>query len=142
MARIDTLTAYKCNFSYLQRNNPLIKEQREAIKAGEKPEYSFSDFIDTYQKYTSNLAIGENSDRAIILSEDKIYRKAKENVRIWHLVPNAGKQGKPITVVKRSSGKKYDFGSDSKGFQLLSILRVIHQSSYEEEKKLDSATEI
>lgn len=113
MARIETLTAYKCKFSYLERNNPLIKEQREAIKAGEKPEYSFSDFIDAYQKYTTNLAIGVNSDRAIILSEDKIYKNTKGNVRTWHLVPNAGKQGKPITVVKRSSGKKYDFGSDS-----------------------------
>lgn len=32
MARIDTLTAYSCKFSYLQRNNPLIEEQRDAIK--------------------------------------------------------------------------------------------------------------
>lgn len=32
---------------------------------------------------------------------------------MWHLVPSAGKQGKPVTVVKRNSGKKYDFGSDS-----------------------------
>ena len=96
MARIETLTAYKCKFSYLQRNNPLIEEQREAIKAGEEPEYSFSDFINTYQAYTENLAIGENTDRAIILSEDKISDKENEGIKKWHLVPSAGKQGKPV----------------------------------------------
>lgn len=113
MARIETLTAYKCKFSYLQRNNPLIEEQREAIKAGEDPEYTFSDFINTYQTYTENLAIGENTDRAIILSEEKISEKEKNGLKKWHLVPSAGKQGKPVTVIKKSSGKKYDFGSDS-----------------------------
>ena len=105
MARIETLTAYKCKFSYLQRNNPLIEEQREAIKAGEDPEYTFSDFINTYQTYTENLAIGENTDRAIILSEEKISEKEKNGLKKWHLVPSAGKQGKPVTVIKKSSGK-------------------------------------
>jgi len=33
MAMIETLTAYKCKFSYLKRNNPLIEEQREAIQS-------------------------------------------------------------------------------------------------------------
>lgn len=113
MARIDTLTAYKCKFSYLQRNNPLLEEQRDAINAGEEPEYSFSDFISTYQTYTENLAIGENTDRAIMLSEDKTSKKGKDGLKKWHLVPSAGKQGKPVTVIKKSSGKKYDFGSDS-----------------------------
>ena len=113
MARIETLTAYKCKFSYLKRNNPLIEKQREAIKAGEEPKYSFSDFINTYKAYTENLAIGENTDRAIILSEDKISDKENAGVKKWHLVPSAGKQGKPVTVIKKTSGKKYDFGSDS-----------------------------
>jgi len=113
LAIIETLTAYKCKFCYLQRNNPLIKEQREAIKTGEKPDYSFSNFVDEYQKFTANLAIGENADRAIILSEDKTNKKEEANLRKWHLIPSAGKQGKPVTVMKKSSGKKYDFGSDS-----------------------------
>ena len=113
MARIETLTAYKCKFSYLQRNNPLLEKQREAIKAGEEPEYSFSEFVNTYQTYTENLAIGENTDRAIILDSEKIMEKDVEGLKKWHLVPSAGKQGKPVTVVKKSSGRKYDFGSDS-----------------------------
>lgn len=33
---IDTLTAYKCSFRFLQRNNPLIGEQRNAIKDDKK----------------------------------------------------------------------------------------------------------
>ena len=113
MATVETLTAYKCKFSYLQRNNPLIEEQREAIKSGEKPEYSFSDFVVAYQSYAANMAIGENTDRAIILTEEKITRREKDGVRVWDLSPSAGKQGKPVTVIKKSSGRKYDFGSDS-----------------------------
>ena len=89
MAKIETLTAYKCKFSYLQRNNPLLEKQREAIKEGKDPEYSFSDFIDVYQTYTKNLAIGENTDRAIILDEDKISEKEKKGLKMWHLVPSA-----------------------------------------------------
>ena len=100
MATVETLTAYKCKFSYLQRNNPLIEEQREAIKAGEKPEYSFSDFVVAYQSYAANMAIGENTDRAIILTEEKITRREKDGVRVWDLSPSAGKQGKPVTVIK------------------------------------------
>ena len=92
MTKVETLTAYSCKFSYLQRNNPLIEEQREAIKEGKKPEYNFSDFIEKYEKYTENLAIGENTDRAILLTGDKI------SMRV---------------VIKRQTGKKYNFDSDS-----------------------------
>lgn len=113
MAKIETLTAYKCKFSYLQRNNPLFEKQKKAIRAGEEPDYSFSDFIDTYQAYTKNLVIGDNTDKAIILSEDKVSEKENNIVKKWHIVPSAGKQGKPVTVVKKSSGKKYNFDSDS-----------------------------
>ena len=52
MAKIETLTAYICKFSYALRNNPLLNEQREAIKAGKKPDYKVDDFIKEYQKYT------------------------------------------------------------------------------------------
>lgn len=34
MARTETLTAYRCKFSYMQRNNPIIDECREDIKSG------------------------------------------------------------------------------------------------------------
>lgn len=113
MTKVETLTAYSCKFSYLQRNNPLIEKQREAIKEGKKPEYTFSDFIERYKKYTENLAIGENTDRAILLPSDKIFKREKGKTKIWHIIPSVGKQGKPVVVVKRRTGKKYDFDSDA-----------------------------
>ncbi len=114
MAKIETLTAYKCKFSYLQRNNPLIEEQRKAIKAGESPQYEFSDFLNDYTKITSKLAIGENTDRAILLPYEKLsIQKMSDNVTRWHLLPCSGKQGTPVTVMKTSTLKEYNFGSDS-----------------------------
>ena len=114
MAKIETLTAYKCKFSYLQRNNPLIKEHRKAIKAGESPQYDFSDFLNDYIKITSKLAIGENTDRAILLPFEKLsIQEMDNNVTRWHLLPRSGKQGTPVTVMKTSTLKEYSFGSDS-----------------------------
>jgi len=72
MARVDTLTAYRCKFSYLQRNNPLIEEQREDIKLGKPPEFSFSDFITLYCENASDILIGKNTDKAISLSKESI----------------------------------------------------------------------
>ena len=72
MARIDTLTAYSCKFSYRQRKNPLIEEQREAIKKGEQPDFGLADFLELYAEYAKNLAIGENTDRAIMMVKDQI----------------------------------------------------------------------
>lgn len=112
MARVETLTAYECNFSLLKRNNPLKNELNSKIKDGELPRYSFADFIDKYQDYAKNFVVGENTDRAISLSEQKITFSEKNNVKIWHIVASAGKQGKNLTIVK-GTGKKYDFSSDS-----------------------------
>ena len=36
MARIETLTAYRCVFTYMQRSNHLIDKYREDIKLGKK----------------------------------------------------------------------------------------------------------
>ncbi len=113
MAKIETLSAYKCTFSYLQRNNPLKEQLQEKIKEGLAPEYSFSDFIEDFSKATSDMAIGEHSERAILLPEENIYPRTTETgVNKWRIVPYAGKQGKPFRVVKTSTGKKYDFASD------------------------------
>lgn len=114
MARVETLTAYKCKFSYLLRNNPLLKEQRDAIRAGESPEYDFSDFVDDYTKITSKLAIGINTDRAILLPYERLSTEdIGDNITRWHLLPRSGKQGTPVTVMKTSTLKEYNFGSDS-----------------------------
>ena len=113
MARIDTLTAYSCKFRYLQRNNPLIEELRETIKQGTNPNFSFSDFISLYSEHFNNLLIGKNSDRAISLSENGISDRKIKDIKAWYISPMAGKQGQPMTVVKQTTGKKYNFGADA-----------------------------
>ncbi len=112
MSRIDTLTAYKCKFSYLQRNNPIYEQQKEAIKAGELPKFTFSEFITTYLKYTTNLAIGKNADRAISLSPDQVTQGTINAVHTWHLIPNSGKQGRQITLAQRGTNQKHNFTPD------------------------------
>lgn len=127
MAKIDTLTAYKCKFSYLQRNNPLLEEQRDAIKEGKQPDFTFSDFIIKYVETVKNMVIGTNTDRAIILENTDVSEGLMKGVKTWHIVPRAGKQGKPVTVIKKHTGKKYDFGSDT------AALYAYHIFCYENE---------
>ncbi len=113
MGRIETLTAYHCKFSYLLRNNPKIEEQRELIKEGKSPEFSFREFMELYKTYTTNVAVGENTDRAIMLEDSKVSFIEEKGLTIWHITPSAGKQGSPITLVKPKSNKRYAFGADS-----------------------------
>jgi len=113
MARVDTLTAYRCKFSYLQRNNPLIEEQRENIKQGKVPEFAFKDFIDLYCINDGNILVGKNTDRAISLSKDNISIRSLDGICSWYISPMAGKQGQPMTVVKQTTGRKYSFGADA-----------------------------
>lgn len=113
MARTETLTAYRCKFSYMQRNNPLIDECREDIKLGKNPEFTFSDFVTMYTENTNDVLIGKNSDRAIGLTSDRISTSNSDGINFWYISPLAGKQGQPMTVFKRSTGKKYDFGADA-----------------------------
>ena len=131
MRKVETLTAYRCEFRYRQRNNPMIEQQREAIRKGIVPRYSFSAFIEKYKNFTQDLVIGENTDRAIALpNEHVIEREMEADIRKWHIIPNAGKQGKPIIVMKKSSGKKYDFGADS------AALYEYHIFVYEKENEI------
>ena len=127
MAKIDTLTAYKCKFSYLQRNNPLLEEQRDAIKEGKQPDFTFSDFIIKYVETVKNMVVGTNTDRAIILENTDVSEGLMKGVKTWHIIPRAGKQGKPVTVIKKNTGKKYDFGSDT------AALYAYHIFCYENE---------
>ena len=114
MAKIETLSAYRCTFSYLHRNNPLKEELHDKIQEEVPPEYTFSNLIYDFCKLTSSLAIGETTERAIMLPEENIYPIPSENsVKKWRIVPYAGKQGKPFRIIKTNTGKRYDFGSDS-----------------------------
>lgn len=81
MARTETLTAYRCKFSYMQRNNPIIDECREDIKSGKDPEFTFSDFMAMYTENTNDVLIGKNSDRAIGLTNDRISTNKSNETR-------------------------------------------------------------
>lgn len=114
MSRIETLTAYKCTFKYLQRNNPLKEKLKNKIKAETLPEYTFGDFITDFSQYTSSLVVGKVTERASILPEENVFpRKKQDETKRWKIVPYAGKQDKPFRIIKTTTGKKYDFGSDS-----------------------------
>lgn len=115
MRKIETLTAYKCTFNYLRRNNPLKKELENKIKEGKLPDYTFKNFINDFSQFTSSLIVGNDTGRAILLPNENIYlRLNQDDEKIyWRIVPYAGKHGKPLRIIKTSTGKEYNFGSDS-----------------------------
>lgn len=114
MVKVETLTAYKCEFSFMERNNPLIEEHRDAIREGQRPEYSFSNFIEDYVESTSKMAVGEGSDRGIMLDCSSVNNcTINGNVQRWHIIPLAGKQGKRITVYNTTNAVAERYGTDS-----------------------------
>lgn len=114
MSKVETLTAYKCSFKYLQKNNPLKEELKDKLKDETPPEYTFDEFINDFCEFTESLVIGEVSERAILLPKENIFIREPENgIFKWRMTPFAGKHGKPFKIIKRKSGKRYDFGSDS-----------------------------
>ena len=129
MAKVETLTAYKCTFEYLLRNNPLKEELKEITSKGIPPQYTIENFIDDFCKYTDSLVIGEITERAILLPYENVFlRTSTDQVKKWRIVPYAGKQGKPFHIVKQNTGKKYDFGSDSAALYEHNIF--IYESDY------------
>ncbi len=114
MARTETLTAYKCSFTYLKRNNPLKEEVKELIKAETPPDYAWDSFVSDFCEYTASLVVGKITERAILLPDENIHqRESSDGINKWRIVPYAGKQGKPFRIIKTSTGQKYDFASDS-----------------------------
>ena len=110
MAITHSLTAYKCTFSYMERNNPIDTDKmKEAIKNGDKPDYSLSEFISDYIGGVSSLAIGENADRAIQLTQTASTETLPNNIKRIHIQPNAGKQ-ESFTMLERATNqvRKYN----------------------------------
>lgn len=90
----------------------MIDDQREAIKAGEDPDYSFPEFMEDYLDYTKKYAIGEHTDRAISLESSLVKKRKIDDVNVRHIMPNAGKQGKPV-ILMNQSGKKHKYGPEN-----------------------------
>ena len=68
MGRIDTLTAYRCEFKYIERKNPLREELKDKIYENNSPDYTVDEFIQDYINSTETMAVGEESDRGIMLN--------------------------------------------------------------------------
>ena len=72
---------------------------------GKDHEFTFSDFVEMYTENTNDVLIGKNTDRAIGLTNDRISTNESDGIDFWYISPLAGKQGQPMTVFKRSTGK-------------------------------------
>lgn len=113
MLQTHSLTAYRCNFSYMERNNPIeTDEMNEAIKNGDKPDYSLCSFISDYIDTASSLAEGQNANRAILLTQITSTETLPNNVTRTHIQPQAGKYGEPVTVIKRATKQSHKYGID------------------------------
>jgi|GEM_PF-250073 len=110
---IHTLTAYKCYFKYMERNNPLKDELSEAIKNEEAPNLSVEDFFAEYISKGNKFLYGENVDRVVRLNRIESIEQ-KSNFSRIHVVPRTGKQGIEITLINTKVLEKEDvnFGDD------------------------------
>ena len=113
MALTHSLTAYRCTFSFMERNNPIDTDKmKESIKNGEKPVYSLSAFINDYISSVSSLSVGQNANRAIQLTQISSTATLPNDVTRIHLQPQAGKHGEPITVVEKATNQRHKYGKD------------------------------
>jgi len=119
MTQTHSLTAYRCTFSYMERNNPVdTDEMKESIKNGEKPSYSLLDFLNDYIKFASSFSNSKSEENADKI--DKVIRITKiasttslpNDVKRIHIKPQAGKYGEPVTVVEGATNKSHNFGKN------------------------------
>lgn len=107
-----SLTAYKLEFSYMERNNPLKDELKEKIKNGEKPKVSIGDLISTViSKSKSNTDLKFDTS-AFILTELKS-RSSFEDGYKYVITPDVGQANKKFKVYKKNRPEPYCYGSGS-----------------------------
>lgn len=58
------------------------------------------------------------------MTGDKISMREKEGTKIWHIIPGAGKQGKPVVVIKRQTGKNIILIQIQRLFMLITFLSM------------------
>lgn len=106
-----TLVAYRISFRYMERNNPKKEELKDKILNGEKPQI---DIEYLFQKISSFSGTGNGvySSKGLAIYVKKIDSvELGCNFKRYHLIPEAGKSGRPFTV--RKNGLKYNFNSDA-----------------------------
>ena len=112
---IHTLTAYKLEFSYMKRNNPLREELEEKIKNEERPHIVLTEFISEFIEKTTNSEYDALSNGGKIILLDKIehIENPKPNVKRVFIKPSVGKRDIPIYIVNlKNRNQKYNFKKD------------------------------
>lgn len=107
-----SLTAYKLDFSYMERNNPLKEELKEKIKNNEKPELHLETLL--------SMVIAKSNSQAYIKTNGSAFKlsgiSGEEpfgDGRKYTIIPDAGKSDLPFTVYKENGSGPYHYGAGS-----------------------------
>lgn len=104
----------------MERNNPKKEELKDKISNGEKPQIDIEYVL---QKISSFFGTGNEvySSKGLAIYVKKIDSvESGSNFKRYHLIPEAGKSGRPFTV--RKNDNEYNFNSDA-------VSALIYQSS-------------
>lgn len=106
-----TLVAYRISFRYMERNNPKKEELKDKISNGEKPQIDIEYLLQKISSFSST-GNGVYSSKGLAIYVNKIYPvELGSNFKRYHLIPEAGKSGRPFTV--RQNNYKHNFSSDA-----------------------------
>ncbi len=106
-----TLVAYRVSFRYMERNNPKKEELKDKISNGEKPQIDIEYLLQKISSF-SGTGNGVYSAKGLAIYVKKIDPvELGSNFKRYHLIPKAGKSGRPFTV--RKNDHEYNFNSDA-----------------------------
>lgn len=107
-----SLTAYRFEFSYLERNNPLKDELKEQIKNKEKPIIDLKDILNEVIMKSNAQSYLKASGSAFKLTKLERVNEFDNGLKIV-IIPDAGKSDLPFTVYKENSNIAYHYSSGS-----------------------------
>ena len=105
-----SLTAYKLEFSYRKRNNPLKEELRKEIANDEMPDIHLSDLLSSVISKSNSQAYLKANGFAFKLTKIERYEPF-ENGQKYVILPDAGKSDLPFTVYKENGYGPYHYGA-------------------------------
>lgn len=105
-----SLTAYKLEFSYRKRNNPLKEELRKEIANNEMPNIHLSDLLSSVISKSNSQAYLKANGFAFKLTKIERYEPF-ENGQKYVILPDAGKSDLPFTVYKENGYGPYHYGA-------------------------------
>ena len=114
MGKYEThsLTAYRLEFSYMERNNPLKDELKEKIKNEEKPKVSIGDLISIMISKSKSNTYLVVDNFAFTLSEFK-NSSLFDDCHKYVIKPDVGRADVEVKVYKRNRPEPYRYGRNS-----------------------------